>query len=104
MEACEIPGEELLPPPVVHMKIQDASCDLNCATRKATSMARKYGNEPQLLSWFDKRGETHSLLGECCVEGEPSWIASAEARNANLTVEVDGGNYVFIFHQSGAAE
>ena len=101
METCEIPREELLPPPVVHMQIGEEGCDLGCARDAATSMARKYGKEPQLLSWFDRKGQTHSLDGECCVEGEPSWIASAEARKANLTVDVDGGKYVFIFRQSG---
>ena len=67
----------------------------------AIAVAKNYGYESHLLSWFDKRGGTHSLMDECCVDGEPSWIASAEARNGNLTIDVNDEDYVFIFHQSG---
>jgi len=101
MEACEIPRENMLPPPVVRLKIEDERCDLSCARDVAIAVAKNYGFESHLLSWFDKRGGTHSLMDECCVDGEPSWIASAEARNGNLTVDVNNEDYVFIFHQSG---
>ena len=101
MEACEIPREDMLPLPVVHLKIKGENCDFGCIREAAINRAREYGSEPQLLSWFDRKGGYHSQLDECCVEGEPSWIAYAKARNANLSVDVNHEDYVFIFHQTG---
>lgn len=99
MEACEIPREDLLPAPVIHLSVEERSCDFECAKEAATALARTYGNEPRLLSWFDRKRQAHSLIDECCVEGEPSWIASAAAHDANLTIDVNREDYVFIFHQ-----
>lgn len=103
MEACEIPREEILPRPVARLKIEDENCAFECAKEAAIDLAEKYGANSQLLSWFDKKGQIHSQLDECCVEGQPSWIAYAEARDANLTVDVNQEDYVFIFHQLRAA-
>ncbi len=100
MEACEIPQERILPAAVIHLMIDEDGCGLECAMETATRFVHKYGNEPRLLSWYDRKGQNHSLMDECCVDGQPSWIASAEARGANLTVDVNNEDYVFIFHQS----
>jgi len=100
METCEIPREDMLPRPVAHLEIQGENCAFDCVKEAAINLAGQYGGEPQLLSWFDKKGQAHSLMDECCDQGQPSWIAYAEAHDANLTVDVNKEDYVFIFHQS----
>ncbi len=100
METCEIPREEMLPAPVVRLSVDDPSCDFDCVRHVAIAEAKKYGKEPELASWLDKRGGRHSQGDECCVEGEPTWLAYAEARRANLTIDINHGDYIFMFHQS----
>jgi hypothetical protein len=103
METCEIPREDMLPRPVARLKIQDENCAFECVKEAALDLAEKYGAETRLLSWFDKRGRAHSQMDECCVDGQPSWIAYAEAHGANLTVDVNNEDYVLIFHQTRTA-
>jgi hypothetical protein len=103
MEACEIPREDMLPRPVARLKIEDKNCAFDCVKEAAVDLAEKYGANTRLLSWFDKKGQAHSQIDECCDEGQPSWVAYAEAHDANLTVDVNQEDYVFIFHQSRIA-
>jgi len=100
MEVCEIPREEMLPPPVLHLSIDDPGCGFDCAKDKAVAEARKYGKDPEVVSWFDRKGGRHSQGDECCLEGEPTWIAYAESKGAHLTIDVNQGEYIFLFHQS----
>ncbi|RPJ02024.1 MAG: hypothetical protein EHM36_12885 [Deltaproteobacteria bacterium] len=99
MEACEIPRQDMLPPTVVHLEIKDPSCDFECVMKAAKVKAESYDNAPRLLSWFDKKGGSFSP-GDCCVEGEPSWLAFAQAKGADLTIDVNNEDYIFVFRMS----
>ncbi len=49
-----------------------------------------------LLSWKNgKTGETHPDY-ECGVNDRPFWIRYAEGRGANLTIDINQGEYVFM--------
>ena len=100
MQACEIPSEDLLAPAVVEIEITDPQCDFDCAREVAMIEARSYDNAPRLVSWFDRKRESFFPQGECCVEGEPSWLAYGAARGADLTVDVNHEDYVFMFRTS----
>ncbi len=99
MLSCEIPNEDLLPSPVVHLQIEDPNCDFDCAFAAAYDRAEQYCNTPELLSWYDKNSQSHFPRGECCLEGEPSWVAFAEGNKAELTVNINDEEYVFIFRE-----
>jgi hypothetical protein len=49
-----------------------------------------------ILSWKNgKTGESHPDY-ECGVTDRPFWIRYAEGRGANLTIDINKGEYVFM--------
>jgi len=100
MEACEIPSGDIRLPNVVHLGISDPQCDFDCAREAAIAEARLYDDAPELLTWFDKKRQSFYPIDECCVEGEPSWLAYATAKGADLTVDVNHEDYLFLFRSS----
>ncbi len=102
MQDCQIPSKEILPDPV-RIKIHEESCDFDCIKQKATAKAGEVGESPELLSWFDKKRGVYSPNDECCVEGEPNWLAYALAKKADLCVDVNNEEYVFMFRDSKTA-
>lgn len=100
MQDCQIPTLSMLPNPI-RIQIGDMGCDFECVKQKAISRAMSYGGSPELLSWYDRKRKAHFPDDECCVEGEPNWLAYALAKNADLAVDVNDEEYVFIFRKSG---
>ena len=53
--------------------------------------------DPMLLSWYQgKTGESYPNL-ECGPGDKPAWIVFAESRGGDLTIDVNEGQYIFIF-------
>jgi hypothetical protein len=100
MQQCQIPREDYLPPQVIHLTIEDERCDLECARQAAIEEAMQYDNAPRLVSWFDRRGENFSTRDRECRDGEPSWVLYAEDQGADLTIDINNEDYVFIFRKS----
>jgi hypothetical protein len=97
MRECEIPRAGVLPVPV-QLTVDDAALDFDRARQAAEDLARSYGNEAELLGWFDgKAGRYYPDTADCLEGMPPSWVQFAESRGGNLTVDVNHGRYVFVF-------
>jgi hypothetical protein len=99
MENCQIPTLSMLPNPII-IKVSGEACDFECVKQKAVSKARAFASSPELLSWYDRKRQVYSPNDECCVEGEPNWLAYALARDADLAIDVNDEEYVFVFRKS----
>ncbi len=99
MEQCQIPKPDMLPNPV-RLKIDDETCDFDCAREKAIAQATVFDKSPRLLSWYDAKRKLYAPNDECCVPGEPNWLAYALARKADFSVDVNDEEYVFVFKGS----
>ena len=95
---------ELLTPknpgyPGKHIELKDDNpkLDFEAAKDVAKQKAREFGDDPMLLSWY--RGETGESYPnmECGPGDKPAWIAYAESRGGDLTIDINAGQYVFIF-------
>ena len=95
---------ELLKPkftdyPGQHIKVKIDKPDLDFVEAKdiAKQKARETCDDPMLLSWYQgETGESYPNL-ECGPGDKPAWITFAESRGADLTVDVNGGQYIFIY-------
>ncbi len=59
--------------------------------------AEETGADPMLLSWYQgKTGESYPNL-ECGPGDKPAWITYAESRGGDLTIDINEGQYVFIY-------
>lgn len=81
------------------VRITSEQKDLDFVTAKelAKEKARTLSGDPMLLSWFSgKTGDYHPTT-ECGGTDKPAWIIFAEARGGDLTIEVNGGEWIFVF-------
>jgi hypothetical protein len=100
MENCQRPTLSMLPTPIP-MKVTDEHCDFDCIKQRAVSKAMAFASSPELLRWYDAKRQVYAPNDKCCVEGEPNWLASALAKDADLAIDVNGEQYVFVFRKSG---
>lgn len=81
----------------VRIQADDAELDLARATDLAKQAAREKTEMPMLLSWKNRRTGTFYPAFECGKTDKPAWIVFAESRGANLTIDINDGDYIFMF-------
>ena len=81
---------------VINLKVDDPGFDFLQARQMAKDKAFERCDHPMILSW--KNGKTGEFYPnyECGVNDRPFWIRYAEGRGANLTIDFNDGEYVFM--------
>ena len=85
--------------PGKHITVNVDQPDFDFASAKdmAKQKAKEMGADPMLLSWCNgKTGESYPNL-ECGPGDKPAWIVYAESRGGDLTIDINDGQYVFIY-------
>ena len=81
----------------IKLKIDNPGLDFAAAKDIAEQEAKADCDDPMLLSWYQgKTGESYPSL-ECGPGNKPAWIVFAESRGGDLTIDINGGQYVFIY-------
>jgi hypothetical protein len=81
----------------VRLRVEDAGLDFQAARDLARRKAREICAESMLLSWHNaKTGEYYPTI-ECGRNSRPAWLIYADARGADLTVDINDGQYTFVF-------
>ena len=80
----------------LNLDIADQELDFSAAKQMAKDKAFERCDHPMILSW--KNGKTGEFYPnyECGETGKPFWIRYAESRGANLIVDFNKGEYVFM--------
>lgn len=85
-----------LSPEVLNLNVDDPDFDFLQAKQMAKDKAFERCDHPMILSWKNsKTGEVYPNY-ECGVNDRPFWIRYAEGRGANLTIDFNHGDYVFM--------
>lgn len=82
-----------------HVKIEldDPELDYVKARYVAKLKAKGICWDPMLLSWFSgKTGEFYPKT-DCGGSGKPPYIVYARARGADLTIDINDGEFVFYY-------
>ncbi len=78
--------------------IRGLDLDFEYAKGIAKSIAAKKNPEADLMAWYDKKQERHSpSIVECNKVGLPGWEEYGRHHGGNLKVEINKGEYVFIY-------
>ena len=86
-----LPGETFV-------QIDDPELDFDRAEAAAYERVRKYDSDPMLVAWYEKKTGRRSPTVSCEEEGgDPGWVNYAKGHGGNLTVNVNDGDYIFIF-------
>ncbi len=81
----------------INLDIDDPDLDFSTAKNIAKQKATEMENDPMMLSWYNgKTGESYPNL-ECGPGDKPAWIAYAESRGGDITIDINDGQYVFIY-------
>ncbi len=79
----------------IHLTMAE-DVDFVTAKQVAKETAFEKCDHPMILSWRNgKTGEFYPDY-ECGSNNSPFWIRYAEGRGANLTIDVNQGDYVFM--------
>ena len=96
MNSCRPLTKEMLAD-AIKVNIPDQDLDFEKAKREALSKAGGVIDSPTLMAWYEKRTGRYSPDVECCGEEKPSWMIYAESRGGNTVVDINEGEYVFMF-------
>jgi hypothetical protein len=81
----------------IELKIDKPNLDFAEAKDLAKQKAKEMCTDPMLLSWYNgKTGESYPNL-ECGPGDKPAWIVYAESRDGDLSIDINEGQYIFIF-------
>ena len=81
----------------INIKVDTPNLDFPEAKELAKQKAKEFCADPMMLSWYQgETGESYPNL-ECSPGGKPAWILYAESRGGDLTIDINGGHYVFIY-------
>jgi len=85
------------PGKIIHLDINDPGIDFSAAKNAAKQKAAEMCDDPMMLSWYNGiTGESYPNL-ECGPGDKPAWITYAESRGGDLTIDINQGQYVFIY-------
>jgi hypothetical protein len=80
----------------IKLDIKDDDFDFLKAKQQAKKTAFEKCDAPMILAWKNgKTGKTYPDY-ECGVTDRPFWIRYAEGRGANLTIDINQGDYIFM--------
>ena len=86
-----------LPAERIHLHSGEADLEFTSAKDLAKHAARERSPDAMLLSWHNTKTGEYYPRYDCGGHDRPAWVLFAESRGANLTVDVDDGDYVFMF-------
>ena len=70
--------------------------DFSSARLLADDLAASNLRGPMLIAWYDgRKNEEHPYVPEC--QHKPGWLAYAEGHGGCIRVDVDEGQYSFIY-------
>jgi Domain of unknown function (DUF5619) len=82
-----------------HLKIRvdDRNLDFVRAKRIAKGKATEMAEDPMLLSWYNGKSGDYFPKYPCGHWQKPVWILFAESRGADLAVNINDGEYIFLY-------
>ena len=91
LEKVKFPGETFL-------NIDYNDLNFESARNAARERVKTYDSDPMLVGWYDRKGGKESPSEGCEEEeSDPAWVSYAKAHGGNLTVNVNDGEYIFIY-------
>jgi hypothetical protein len=81
----------------INISIDDKGLDFVKAKEIAKQKAKELCADPMMLSWYQgSTGESYPNL-ECGRGDKPAWILYAASRGGDVTIDINDGQYIFIY-------
>lgn len=82
---------------IVKIQIAGSDLDFEKVSDLSRSRAREINKDAMMLAWFNGRSGEGFPDYDCGASGKPPWRVFAEARGANLTIDVNDGEFIFLY-------
>ena len=81
----------------IDVTIHGVPLDYAIASAIAQRLTQQAAGETLLLAWFDaKNNAGHPDVQECTGD-KPGWLAYAQSHGGNLAVNINGGEFMFVY-------
>ena len=96
---AEIPTttEEPLAPETIKLRITDSDLDFEKASDVSRIRAREINRDAMMLAWYNRRSGEGFPDYDCGAGDKPPWQVFADARGGNLTIDVNDGEFIFVY-------
>ena len=81
----------------VRLRVEETGLGFEKARDLAKRKAQEICSEAMLLSWNNTETGEYYPAFECGRIGRPAWVVYADARGADLTIDINDGRYTFMF-------
>lgn len=82
---------------IVNLQIAGRDLGFEEVSNQARSRAREISKDAMMLAWFNRRSGQGFPDYDCGAGEKPPWRVFAEARGANLTIDVNDGEFIFLY-------
>lgn len=80
----------------IDVSVRGAALDYAATHALAEVLSKKVARDAMLVAWFDGKNDVgYPVIQECT--DKPGWVAYAESHGGNLGVNINGGEFVFVF-------
>jgi len=97
---CKFVTKDMLNHPVM-VYVDESPLTFSNARTVADHKARELSSDPMLLAWFDRKAGKFSPDVICCDRNKPTWLVYAETRGADISVDINNEDYVFVYRAAG---
>jgi len=82
-----------------HLRIafEEIDLDYESAHDLANQKAKELTADPMLLSWYCGKTGDYYPKTECGPIDKPPWIIFAESRGADIAININDGEYIFLY-------
>ena len=96
---AEIPvsSEQTKAPEIIKLRIEDPDLNFEKACDLSRIRAREIDKDAMMLAWFNRRNGEGFPDYDCGAGDKPPWRVFADARGGNLTIDVNDGEFIFIY-------
>ena len=81
----------------IKIRVDDKDLDFVKAKNAAKEKAKELSPDSMLLSWYSGKTGEYYPKHECFIGNKPVWIIFAESRGADIAVNINDGEYIFLF-------
>lgn len=81
----------------IRLAVDDDDLDYDSAHDLAKEKAKELTDDPMLLSWYCGRTGEYYPKTECGRMDKPAWIVFAESRGADIAININDGEYIFLY-------
>ena len=95
MEIHTKPGETAHE--AIKLTIDDPDLDFNTARDRAKTKALEINRNAMQLAWYNGQTGQGFPDYDCGAKDRPPWQVFANARGANLTIDINDGTFIFMY-------